>query len=91
MLSQWAAQILTWHHPYSTQHTWIFAKMSLSQKLSRLMTPLFTSLNLLAIAKFNKNFFRGDLASLCTCRVTAPLSWKPIGHPHQGHSSVSKG
>ena len=64
----------------STQHTWIFPKMSLSHRLSRLMIPFFTSRNLLATAKFNKNFFKGVLASFCTCRVTTPLSWKPIGY-----------
>lgn len=63
MPRQWAAWIFAWLCPGPTQPTWILEKMSLSHKVLRLMIPLFTSLNLLEIAKFNKNFLKGVLAS----------------------------
>lgn len=52
--------------PGSIQLTWIFENTSLSHKLFRRTMPFFTSLNLLMRARFNKNFFKGVLASFCT-------------------------
>jgi hypothetical protein len=84
-LGQRVALVSAWLSLGPTQPTWIFENMNLSHKLSRLMIPFFTSLNLLAIAKFNKNFLKGVLASFCTCKVIAPLSWEPSEDTYQGY------